>query len=58
MGLPAILAGVLVVHSTATRTAQESGISVIALAAMTAVGTILSARRTARQRCLSPCVAK
>jgi predicted MFS family arabinose efflux permease len=53
MGLPAILAGVLVVHSTVTRTAQEFGITVIALAAITAVGTILSARRTARQRCLS-----
>ncbi len=54
MGLPAILAGVLVVHSTVTRTAQEFGITVIVLAAITAVGTILSARRTARQRCLSP----
>jgi hypothetical protein len=58
MGLPAILAGVLVVHSTVTRTAQEFGITVIALAAITAVGTILSARRTARQRCLSPSLAK
>ena len=54
MGLPAILAGVLVVHSTVTRTAQEFGITVIALAAITAVGTILNARRTARQQCLSP----
>jgi Na+/melibiose symporter-like transporter len=54
MGLPAILAGVLVVHSTVTRTAQEFGITVIALAAITALGTILSARRTARQRCLTP----
>jgi predicted MFS family arabinose efflux permease len=58
MGLPAILAGVLVVHSTVTRTAQEFGITVIALAAITAVGTILSARRTARRRCLSPSLAK
>jgi predicted MFS family arabinose efflux permease len=58
MGLPAILAGVLVVHSTVTRTAQQLGITVIALAAITAVGTILSARRTARQRCLSPSLAK
>jgi predicted MFS family arabinose efflux permease len=57
MGLPAILAGFLVVHSTVTRTAQEFGIAVIALAAITAVGTILSARRTARQRCLSPTLA-
>jgi MFS family permease len=54
MGLPAILAGVLVVHSTVTRTAQEFGIAVIALAAITAAGTILSARRTARQRSLAP----
>jgi len=54
MGLPAILAGVLVVHSTVTRTAQEFGITVIALAAITAVGTILSARRTAQRRCLTP----
>jgi MFS family permease len=57
MGLPAILAGVLVVHSTVTRTAQEFGIAVIALAAITAIGTILSARRTARQRCLTPSLA-
>jgi predicted MFS family arabinose efflux permease len=59
MGLPAILAGVLVVNSTVTRTAQEFGVTVIALAAITAVGTILSARRTARQeRCLSPSLAE
>ena len=54
MGLPAILAGVLVVHSTVTRTAQEFGVTVIVLAAITAVGTILNARRIERQRCLSP----
>ena len=54
MGLPAILAGVLVVHSTVTRTAQEFGIAVIALAAITAAGTIISARRSARQRSLAP----
>ena len=58
MGLPAILAGFLVVHSTVTRTAQEFGIAVIALAAITAVGTSLSARRTARQCRLSPSPAK
>ena len=58
MGLPAILAGFLVVNSTVTRTAQEFGITVIALAAFTAFGTILSARRVARQRCLSPSPAK
>ena len=44
--------------STVTRTAQEFGITVIALAAITAVGTILSARRATRQRCLSPSLAK
>ncbi len=54
MGLPAILAGVLVVHSTVTRTAQEFGITVIGLAAITVAATILSARRPARQRGLSP----
>jgi predicted MFS family arabinose efflux permease len=58
MGLPAILAGVLVVHSTVTRTAQEFGIAVIALATISALGTILSARRTARQHCLSPSIVK
>ncbi len=57
MGLPAILAGVLVVHTTVTQTAQEFGMTVIALAAITAVGTVLSARRTARRRCLSPSLA-
>ncbi len=54
MGLPAILAGVLVVNSTVTQTAREFGITVIVLAAITAIGTIFSARRTARQRCLTP----
>jgi predicted MFS family arabinose efflux permease len=58
MGLPAIVAGVLVVHGTVTRTAQEFGIAVIALAAITAVGMILNARRTPRQRCLSPSLVK
>ena len=57
MGLPAILAGILVVHGTVTQTAQEFGITVIVLAAITTVGTILSARRTARQRCLTPSLA-
>ncbi len=58
MGLPAILAGVLVVDSTVTSTAQEFGITVIALAAISAVGTVLRARRGPRPRCLSPSPAK
>jgi predicted MFS family arabinose efflux permease len=58
MGLPAILAGLLVVDGTVTQTAREFGITVIALAAITAVGTILSARRIARQRCLTPAPAE
>ena len=53
MGLPAILAGVLVVHSTVTRTAQEFGVAVIALAAITAIGPVLSERRAEHKRSLS-----
>jgi len=45
LGLPAILAGELVVHSTVTRTAEEFGAAVIVLAALTAAGLVLSARR-------------
>ena len=45
LGLPAILAGALVVHSTVTRTAEEFGAAVILLAALTAAGLVLSARR-------------
>jgi predicted MFS family arabinose efflux permease len=54
MGLPAILAGVLVVNSTVTRTAPEFGVTVIALAAITATATILSAHRSGRRPRLSP----
>ena len=46
LGLPAIGAGVLVVHTTVTQTAQLFGFGVIALAASTAAGLLLSARRT------------
>ena len=46
LGLPAIGAGVLVVHTTVTHTAVLFGIAVIALAASTAVGLLLDARRT------------
>ena len=45
MGLPAILAGVLVVHSTVTVTAQEFGGAVIALAALTAAGLLVGIAR-------------
>jgi predicted MFS family arabinose efflux permease len=54
MGLPAILAGVLVVHGTVARTAHEFGITVIGLAALTVLGSTLSARRGVRQHCPSP----
>jgi len=46
LGLPAIGAGVLVVHTTVTQTAQLFGFGVIALAASTAAGLLLGARRT------------
>ena len=45
LGLPAILAGELVVHSTVTRTAEEFGAGVILLAALTAAGLVLSGPR-------------
>lgn len=40
MGLPAILAGILVVHGTVTGTAREFGAAVIALAALTGAGLL------------------
>ncbi len=49
MGLPAILAGVLVVHGTLTGTAQEFGGAVIALAALTAVGLAAGIARRRNQ---------
>ncbi len=51
LGLPAMLAGVLVVHSTVTRTAEEFGVGVIVLAAVTAGGLVLCALRGRRPRC-------
>jgi MFS family permease len=56
MGLPAILAGFLVVHSTVTQTAEQFGAVVIVLAAITATATMLSARREQR-RLSTPCLA-
>jgi predicted MFS family arabinose efflux permease len=56
MGLPAILAGVLVVHGTVTGTAQEFGAAVIALAALTAAGLLAG---IARRRVYDhPCAAE
>ena len=45
LGLPAIGAGLLVVHSTVTHTALLFGLGVIALAAVTAIGLLTNARR-------------
>ena len=50
MGLPAILAGFLVVHGTVLHTAQEFGGAVIVLAALTVAGMTLSAVRTRARR--------
>ena len=50
MGLPAILAGFLVVHGTVLHTAQEFGGAVIVLAALTVGGMTLSAVRTRARR--------
>ena len=45
LGLPAIGAGVLVVHTTVTHTAVLFGLGVIALAASTAAGILVNGRR-------------
>ncbi len=45
MGLPAILAGVLVVHGSVTGTAQEFGGAVIALATLTGAGLLAGIAR-------------
>ena len=50
MGLPAILAGFLVVHGTVLHTAQEFGAAVIVLAALTVAGMTFSAVRTRARR--------
>lgn len=50
MGLPAILAGVLVVDSTVLQTAQEFGVAVIVLAGLTVAGMALSAVRARGRR--------
>jgi MFS family permease len=60
LGLPAIGAGVLAVHTTVTHTAVLFGLGVIALAASTAAGILVTGRRTqsretslATNRCLA-----
>jgi predicted MFS family arabinose efflux permease len=50
MGLPAILAGFLVVHGTVLHTAQEFGAAVIVLAALTVAGMTISTFRTRAHR--------
>ncbi len=57
MGLPAILAGALVVNSSLSRTAEEFGVGVIVLATLTAVGLARSLRRDARLRGALACPA-
>jgi MFS family permease len=49
LGLPAIGAGVLVVHTSVTHAALLFGLGVIALATSTGAGLLLSARRTHRR---------
>lgn len=50
LGLPAILAGALVVSSSLAQTAEELGAGVIGLAALTAVGLARALRREARSQ--------
>jgi Na+/melibiose symporter-like transporter len=50
LGLPAIVAGFLVVHGTVLHTAQEFGGAVIVLAALTVAGMTLSAVRMRARR--------
>ena len=50
MGLPAIVAGFLVVHGTVLHTAQEFGGAVIVLAALTVAGMTLSTVRARVRR--------
>ncbi|HEX5191222.1 MAG TPA: MFS transporter [Solirubrobacteraceae bacterium] len=50
LGLPAILAGVLVVDSTVLQTAREFGVAVIVLAGLTAGGMTLGAVRARTHR--------
>ena len=53
LGLPAVLAGTLVVQSGLAQTAEELGAGVILLAALTAAGLSWTLRREARQRAVA-----
>jgi len=55
LGLPAILAGALVVNSSLPQTAEEMGAGVIVLAALTALGLARSLRREALARRATAC---
>jgi len=57
LGLPAILAGTLVVHSSLPQVSEEIGAGVIVLAALTAAGLARSLRREARARRSPVCAA-
>ena len=57
LGLPAIGAGVLVVHTTVTRTALLFGLGVIALAASTAAALLRGARPRTTSAAPAPCLA-
>lgn len=57
LGLPAILAGTLVVHSSLPQVAEELGAGVIVLATLTAAGLVRSLRREARADLTPACPA-
>jgi predicted MFS family arabinose efflux permease len=57
LGLPAILAGALVIHSSLSQTAEEIGAGVIVLATFTAFGLARSLRQEARSGRAAACPA-
>jgi predicted MFS family arabinose efflux permease len=56
LGLPAIVAGTLVVHSSLSQVAEELGAAVIALATLTAAGLALTLWKEARRDAVCPAV--
>jgi predicted MFS family arabinose efflux permease len=56
LGLPAIIAGTMVVHSSLSQVAEELGAAVIVLAALTAVGLAWTLWREARSDAVCPAV--